>query len=190
MEQAQLDKQYIETPESLPLMDEAAILATLSYLQLEDNSYFVIGGANMVLRGIKHRTSDLDILVNQETFDWMTTLPDVVIKDPPQPAIERGADNKTAWLYNLHTLVPVSATTSLGDGFHPMSFNSHKDRVDLQTGVPCVYLGEVILSKIAIKRSKDLFDLRKIATHIGISIETILPEFRNIIANSEIDVKY
>ena len=120
----------IEITPTIPVCGEVDILATLHLLEMPRDEYFVIGGANMVLRGIKEVTSDLDVLVSDALFDELSLRPDTRIKEPPAPAIARGAKNKTAWVESNQLCVPLSATTSLGDGYYPMCFTSHYNHVD------------------------------------------------------------
>ncbi len=161
---------YKDTPEHLPLLGEDEILVTIDYLNMPTSDYFVIGGANLVLRGIKYSTPDLDVLVSDSLFESLQSVDSSQIKQPPKPAIMRGASNTTVWVKNDRTPIPLSATTSLGDGYYPMSFESHRDRVETVQGVPCVSLEEVIAAKSALQREKDLLDLDDISRFIGQAI--------------------
>lgn len=161
---------YVETPEHLPLLGEDEILATIDYLNMPTSDYFVLGGANLVLRGIKYTTPDLDVLVSDSLFESLQSVEGSQIKQPPKPAIMRGASNTTVWVKNERTPIPLSATTSLGDGYYPMSFESHRDRVETVQGVPCITLEEVIAAKSALQREKDLSDLDDVSRFIGRAI--------------------
>lgn len=161
---------YIETPEHLPLLGEDEILATIDYLNMPTSDYFVLGGANLVLRGIKHSTPDLDVLVSDSLFESLQAVKGSQIKQPPKPAIMRGASNTTVWVQNDRTPIPLSATTSLGDGYYPMSFESHRDRVETIQGIPCISLDEVIAAKSALQREKDLLNLEDVSRFIGRAI--------------------
>src|SRR5579885_2730784 len=108
---------YPALKEKLLPKDKQAILKTLGYLSLKQSQYFVIGGANMVLRGIKDTTPDLDMLVSEDTFNWLAKRRGAEIHTPPLRAQYQGADNSTVWVKNARTPVPISATTALGDGY-------------------------------------------------------------------------
>jgi len=157
----------VATAETLPHLGKMAIHSTLAYLQLPTTRYFLLGGANLVLRGIRQRTPDIDMLVSEEVFQSLAKRPGVEIHEPPQPAIQRGAQNTTVWLRTDETPMPVSATTSLGDGYYPMSFDTHHNRVDMVEGVPCIELDEIVAAKEALQRPKDISDLWAIALHRG-----------------------
>ena len=169
-----IDTYPVITTERLPRVGKEAILRTLGYLGLGRSDYFVIGGANLVLRGIKATTEDVDMLVSGDTFDWLAQKSGAEIHDPPLPAQLRGADNKTVWVKNRRTPAPVSATTSLGDGYYPLTFDAHLSETELVQGVPCLTLEHVRASKEALQRYKDIEDLAAIAHHLGESLE--LPE--------------
>ena len=94
----------------------------------------------MVLRGIKPRTHDLDILVSDSLLANLSNRKGAVIKRPPLRARLQGAINDTVWLNTTETDIPVSATNSLGDGYYPLSFQTHKDQVELVDGVPAYHL--------------------------------------------------
>ena len=164
---ANVFESYVQSPVNLPLVGEQEIIATVEHLDLPIEEYFVLGGANLVLRGIRRATTDLDVLVSDELFGSLQQVDGSEIKLPPKPAIRRGASNTTVWVKNNRTPIPLSATTSLGDGYYPMSFESHKDRVELVQGIPCIALDEVIAAKSALQREKDLLDLEDIGRYLG-----------------------
>ena len=156
-----------QTLEQLPLLGEKEILTTINYLGMPVDEYFVIGGANLVLRGIKNLTPDLDVLVSSDLFESLQQIDGSQIKQLPLRAINRGAVNTTVWVKNESTPIPLSATTLLGDGYYPMSFESHKGKVETVKDVPCIALSEVIAAKSALQRTKDFIDLHNIGRFIG-----------------------
>ncbi len=160
------------TPD-LPKRGYDAIVATLGYLALPSDEYFVLGGANLVLRGIKELTGDVDMLVTESVFANLRRRRGAEIHQPPRSAVILGADNTTVWVKHTRTPVPVSATTRLGDNYYPMSFESHKDKTELVDGFPCLLLEEVRKSKGALQRDRDLEDLQLIADYLG--EELVLP---------------
>lgn len=162
---------YPETMLDLPLRDTDAILATLYEVGLPEESYLILGGANMVLRGIKRYTTDLDLLVSPDSFEKLASRPGAVLKDPPIPAQRRGATNKSVWVRDLSTPIPISAVTSLGDGYYPMTFDEYRGRAEIVNFTPCMPLGNVIASKLALQRPKDVADLDAIAAFTGQPIE-------------------
>lgn len=172
---------YPKTFEVLPPQEEEAILRTLGHLALSKDDYFVIGGSNLVLREIKEATPDLDMLVSDDAFMRLKRRRGAEIKEPPLRARAQGADNKTIWVHNTRTPIPVSATTALGDGYYPMSFESHKDMTELVKGVPCLTLEGVRQSKEALQRPKDIEDLQAIAHYLGeklvLPIPTVIDAF-------------
>lgn len=166
---------YPPPVEKLPFLGKEAILKTLGYLSLSTEEYFVIGGANMVLRDIKLETPDLDMLVSEDAFDWLKKRRGAKILEPPLRAKLNGADNNTVWVKNARTPIPVGATTRLGDGYYPMSFDSHRNQTELVDGVPCLQLEHVKAAKEALQRPKDIADLEAIAHFLGEEFED-LPE--------------
>jgi hypothetical protein len=162
----------------LPLRDKGVIAETLEILDLPSDQYFIVGGANLVLRGIKRTTRDIDALCSNELFEELAANPDVKLKYPPKSAIAQGATNKTIWLEREGLDIPFTATTSMGDGYFPQSFEEYRDQVEIVEGFPCVNLEIVRASKRALQRpypSSDLFDLDAISFHLGESIEEPLP---------------
>lgn len=159
---------------SSPFLGERKIIQTLHHLSLLEGEYFIIGGANLVLRGIKIATPDIDMLVNDEVFERLKRLKGSVLKNPPGSAKMRGAMNETVWVSNRHTPIPISATTEMGDGYYPMSFESHRSQVELVNSFPCLKLDAVIAAKEALQRPNDIQDLDLIARSLGRT--TILPE--------------
>src|SRR3989344_3067987 len=162
---------YVQTPIELPLRGKSDIIETLYEVGLPADSCLVLGGANMVLRGIKRFTTDLDLMVSAESFRQLTDRPDAEIKQPPIPAQFRGAINESVWVSGPSTPIPISATESLGDGMYPMSFEEYRGRAELVDFVPCLPLGNVIASKAAIQRPKDISDLDEIFAFTGQSID-------------------
>ncbi len=144
-----------------------AIHASIVYMQLDEKEYFVIGGANLVLQRIRERTPDLDLMVSQEVFNWMATLKGVAYEPPGLSSPDRGKDTVTLWLYNDFTPIPISATTSISNSDHPLSFESHKDKVEVITGVPCLLLEEVAATKEFLYRERDKRDLKLIMRRLS-----------------------
>ncbi len=165
---------YVEAPPDLPKRGIGEIMQTLGYLVLPNDEYFVIGGANLVLRGIKEVTPDIDMLVTESIFANLRRHRGAEIHEPPPSARVQGADNKTVWVKNSRTPIPVSATTALGDGYYPMSFESHREHTELVEGIPCLRLEDVRISKEALQRPRNIEDLELIAGFLG--QEFILPE--------------
>lgn len=159
----------------LPQVGPEAIHETLNYLELPHDHFLIIGGAALVLRGIKPTTEDLDMLVSDDAFSSLSLRPGAEIKQPPTRARLQGADNTTVWVRNSSTAIPISATTALGDGYYPLSFNMHKHREEIVQGLPCLSLVEISASKTALQRPKDIDDLHAIASHLG-EIVTTLPK--------------
>lgn len=139
-----------------------AIRASLTYLDLGFEEYFVNGSANLVLRGIRHHAPDLDLVVNDETFEWMSEHADASFHPPATSSSDRGRNNTTVWLINERTPIPVSATTSLPDGEYPISFESHKDKVDIVSEIPLLDLDEIVAIKKHLGRERDKRDLKLI----------------------------
>lgn len=162
----------------LPLRYRADILGTLTVLDLPPDEYFLVGGANLVLRGIKRATRDIDSLCSDGLFEALSSHPDVKLKNPPKDAIAQGATNQTVWLERSDLAIPFTATTQMGDGYFPQSFEEYRNQVEIVEGFPCVSLEIVRASKRALQRpypSSDLFDLDAIAFHLGETTEEPLP---------------
>ncbi len=106
------------------------------------------------------------MLVSDVALTALKLRPNAKIKQPPARSIRQGASNITVWVDNESTSIPVSATTSLGDGYYPLSHTNNRKGAMLVHGVPCLPLPEIAASKIAIHRPKDLEDLRAILNHL------------------------
>lgn len=104
---------YWQTSEQLTPAGLEDVSASLRELSMPYDEYYVIGGANLVLRGIKDYTTDIDVLVSDRLFNELGTHPDAKIKRPPQRAIDKGATNDTVWIKYEGLRVPLSATSSL-----------------------------------------------------------------------------
>lgn len=166
---------YRATPETLPQLGEEAIVETLYEVGLPEEMYIVLGGANMVLRGIKQTTQDVDLLVSEEGFALLRERPTSKLKRPPARAEALGAANPTVWVHDNETPIPISATESLGDGFYPMTFWEFKGQSEAVRGIPCLNLDNLIESKKALQRPKDKEDLVRIAASLGIEIQLPIP---------------
>lgn len=169
--------QYTEQTEALPLGDKDAILETLYELGLQEESYVVIGGASMVLRGIKTHTIDIDMLVSDACLQILAERPGAVIKKPPLRAIHGGATNSTVWIRDSSTPLPISATDELGDGYYPLSFYGVRHRAETVSFVPCIPLDDVVRAKEVLQRPKDILDLEAIAAFTGKTLKLPTPEF-------------
>ena len=160
----------------LPLRSKTDILETLTVLDLPPDEYFLVGGANLVLRGIKQATRDIDALCSGELFGELSARLDVQIKDPPRSALAQGATNKTIWLERTDLAIPFTATTKMGDGYFPQSFEEYKDQVELIEEFPCVSLDVVRASKAALRRpypASDLSDLCLIDISLGLETDPL-----------------
>lgn len=135
------------------------------------DEFVVIGGANLVLRGIKRTTVDVDILVSDGVFCTMSQIEGAKIKYPPKRAITNGATNTSVWINTDWTNIPISGATEMGDGYYPISYAMYDD-VDLELfgGHAVAPLDDVWKSKVALQRPKDLPDLYVIAKHTGRSM--------------------
>lgn len=164
---------------SLPQLGEEAIFESLYELGIPEEGYVVIGGANLVLRGIRGTTEDIDILVSDELFTDLSNHPLAKIKKPPLEAQLNGATNESVWVKSEGLYLPVSATQSMGDGFYPISFDESKPRSEVVKHVPCASLEEIIKSKQHLRRVKDIGDLALISEFLGENIEIPVPLARN-----------
>lgn len=172
-----LPNAYPKIKEFLPLSDRQGVIDTLAGLGISTSEYFVIGGANMVLRDVKLLTTDVDILVSDAAFAVLQEMPGAELHEPPLRARRQGADNNTVWIRNRTTPLPISATTRLGDGFYPLSFETHREATELVEGIPCLTLDHVEAAKTALQRPKDILDLRDIARHLGKFVDLPQPAF-------------
>jgi hypothetical protein len=158
---------YMERSSGSIVFGQSQILDTIESLGLPQRSYVIIGGANLVLRGVRQLTPDIDMLVSDNALEKLRTMPGAKVKKPPYAAIARGAINETVAV-EFGGQVPVSATTSmLGQGYYPQTFKGARQNTETILAVPCVSLDEVIASKTALRRPKDLTDLGRIAAFLG-----------------------
>jgi hypothetical protein len=179
MPELRTDYPVIKHEVGLPRLGKEAIVKTMGYLALPREEYFVIGGANLVLRDIRDTTIDIDMLVSDGVFGWLAKRKGAEMHEPPKLAIARGADNQTVWVKNNRTPIPVSATTALGDGYYPMSFESHREHTETIEGVTCLTLEHVRASKEALQRTKDVEDLASIAHFLGEPLDLPEPTVKN-----------
>jgi len=162
------------TAEVLPLRTRESVRATIISLvtndSLEIDGFVVIGGASMVLHGAKEFTGDIDVLVDTATLENLKLTEGSEVRLPPQRAIDEGADNYSVWIpedvgAGIH--VPVSATDALGDGHYPLIYDqlesSQVTDIDVYgMQISCLSLHVVRASKMALGRSQDLRDIKKI----------------------------
>ncbi len=172
MNRLQTFSSYPTITETLPDRGAPDIFETLDELnaRLGENSgeFVIIGGANLVLRGIRRATVDLDVLVSEGAFESMKSMEGAQLKLPPKRALANGATNTSVWLNTEWTKIPVSGATDMGDGYYPISYSMY-DEVDLELvgGHALAPLDDVWGSKVALQRPKDLPDLHLIATETG-----------------------
>lgn len=150
----------------LPQKNILDITSTLQVMDLNPEHYFIIGGANLVLRGVKPTTPDIDALVSEELFHTLESDHRTRIKQPPAMARYGGANNTTVWIESDDLAIPFSATTRLGDGYYPMSFESHKQQTEMVQGFPCSLLKCVYEAKKALRRPNDALDIPRIELHL------------------------
>lgn len=169
---------YSETIEQLPHRGMLEILDTLDELNNRlgefSEEFVVIGGANLVLRRLREKTTDIDILTSSGAFLCMQAMDGAIIKLPPKRAIDRGATNTSVWLNVDWTKIPLSGAREMGDGYFPISYDAYLDTdLELVGGHAIAPLDDVWGSKVALQRPKDLPDLALIAQATGRS--TVLP---------------
>lgn len=158
--------------ETLPDKGFPEIVVTLDRLndrlhELRDD-FVVIGGANLVLRGIRRATTDIDMLVSDDVFTRMQDFEGIKIKNPPKRALDQGATNVSIWIAADWVELPISAAKEMGDGYYPMSYANYEDEdPELFAGHACAPLDHVWGSKVALQRPKDLSDLYAIAKITG-----------------------
>lgn len=161
------DDGYFEMLENGHYFNSSDILSTFDKLKLKTDEYVVLGGANLVLRGLREATADIDMLVGFSTLDRLAGSEGAVTKRPPYDAELRGAANMTVHI-ERQGWVPVSATTSLlGRGYYPQTFEDAISKSEIVSGINCAALHEVLASKNALRRPKDVKDMMIIARHLG-----------------------
>lgn len=156
------------TIETLKRGGAKEVLQSVEYLREQTDRFILIGGANLVLRGVKPDTTDIDVLSPYDELEALSKLPLATVKQPPYPAIGRGATNFSIWIENQFTPLPISATDRLGDGHYPMSYDGMIDRAEDFDGVPMLPLQAVFDSKRLLARPKDLADIPLIERHLGL----------------------
>lgn len=161
--------------------DSNEILNAIGNVSIRDEDYLLIGGANLVLRGILRTTPDVDMLVSDKGFGVLAQELGAVLQDPPIRAQLEGARNRSVHLTAGFSGVPFTAAASMGNGYYPISFNSQKPLEELVKGVPSMHIEEVIASKAALSREKDIRHLAKIGHFLGRSIR--IPSQPNIMVS-------
>lgn len=165
----------------LPDRNYDDIVSTLDALNIRlvhKGELVVIGGANMVLRGLRRATTDVDILVSEGAFAEMKAMEGAIEKFPPKRALERGATNTSVWINTDWAKVPLSGAMEMGDGYYPISYEAYGgDTLELIGGHAVAPLDDVWGSKVALQRPKDMRDLRLIARATGRSMAIPTPAY-------------
>jgi hypothetical protein len=137
-----------------------AIVETVERLGLSTDDYVVIGGANLVLRGLKTQTPDIDMLVSGEGFVALANLPNAKIVGPPTRSRHAGAANPSVHIdagpLNDHA---VTAAEHMADDYFPMTFAIARERREMVAGVPLLDTQTTLEWKLACGRDKDLKDV-------------------------------
>ncbi|MDZ7785929.1 MAG: hypothetical protein U5L95_02300 [Candidatus Saccharibacteria bacterium] len=134
-------------------------------LSQDRDRLIVIGGANLVLRGIIDHTPDVDVLAPKTFLEIMAIYDHVEELPVPRRAREAGATNTSIRFKTQLGGNWVCATDALGDGYYPMSYdglNQQPGSTEMIEGVRCLSLGRVISSKRALGRERDLVHLEAI----------------------------
>ena len=163
---------YPYITETLPNRTYDDIIETLDDLNerlgAHEDELIVIGGANMVLRGLRRATTDVDILVSEGAFEEMKAIEGAIEKLPPKGALDRGATNTSIWINTDWTKIPISGAVEMGDGYYPISYDAYDgDTLEVIGGHAVVPLDHVWGSKAALQRPKDIPDLMLIADATG-----------------------
>ncbi len=161
---------YVETFNDNELLTRYGfniVKTTMIGLDIRPKDYILIGGANLVLRRIIENTPDIDLLVSDHAFEILAKKPGARFKSPPMRAQLEGATNMAVALRDNSSGMPISATSHMGNGYYPIGFNSHKHRAERVEGIPCMAIADIIGSKQALGRGKDLIHLRLISKFTG-----------------------
>jgi hypothetical protein len=132
------------------LYDALEVKESLRRAELPLNSYIVMGGASLVLRGIKRATADIDVLVSDSLFSNLLTRPN---------ASRRGR------LIELEIEPTELPTLQAIPGYEqpvPIFYNDLKENIEWVDAFPCTPLAIVRASKGALNRQKDLEDIAAI----------------------------
>jgi len=136
------------------------VLVTLDRLRLPKESNILIGSGNLALRGLITRpVGDADLLTDYETVQEIANMPGGFIDEYYDES--DGAESITAHLHSPDLPLPVSATVSLGRPHYPLDFYElqYTGLIEGVWGIQCLTLDEVIISKAALGRPKDIEDL-------------------------------
>ncbi|HUC88297.1 MAG TPA: DUF6036 family nucleotidyltransferase [Candidatus Binatia bacterium] len=139
------------------LYDMSEVKESIKRAELPSNSYIIIGGASLVLRGIKRTTADVDVLVPDALFKSLLDRPH---------ATSRGA------LIELEIEPFELPTVQAIPGYKepvPVFYDDLQDRVEQVNDCPCAPLSIVRASKEALHRHKDLEDIASIE-HFGLCL--------------------
>jgi hypothetical protein len=143
-----------------------AIVELETSIGLNSSQYVVVGGASLVFRGIRRYTEDLDILIADDAQRILIGA-GAYKKELPYLAVRRGDDNISLGMRVGAAAIPLSATTRLpGNGAYPLEFSRVKETSELIEFIPCLSLDEMVASKSALRREKDVSDLRLLAAHM------------------------
>lgn len=137
-------------------------------LQENRDRIILIGGANLVLRGIIEFTPDIDILAPAALLQEMQGRDGAETMKPPFYARVNGADNFNVRFETDPQKSWVTATDRLGDGHYPMSYHGldiDNSSTQMIFGVRCLALERIKASKMALRRRKDIEHLKAIARY-------------------------
>lgn len=173
---------YCEIKANQQPKEELAIVRTLDrfneHLDELANQFVVIGGANMVLRGLKRATTDIDLLVSDDVFRVTHSFIGAKLIKPPKRALEAGATNQSIHIDTKWTELPICLTTSMGDGYFPISYKKYDGEdggVELRKGFRCSPIEDIWQSKQALNRFKDTEDLKTLSFVLGINDNPFVP---------------
>lgn len=126
-------------------MNREELKKTIYKYNLDPNKYLIIGGASMVIQGLKKETSDIDIAVSEEYFEYLLENYDC--------KLEEGKID----IYYIDDII------NFGRNYYNL-----EEKIILD-GIPCQNITGLIKLKKELSREKDLKDLHIIYEKININ---------------------
>lgn len=129
------------------------VIEEIKKLNLPKDSYVVIGGSSLAVRGIRE-TADIDLVVSKDLLEEYKQKEEWHIHPRLDTTKEPGLTNGLVEMY-----------PDIGYGIDD-TFEEMRNRVDIINGIPVASLEDILKIKETYKREKDLRDIELIRKYI------------------------
>ena len=138
-------------------MNKKELLKKLEEYNLDKDKYMLLAGSSMVLRGLKKETSDIDIAVTKDYYDYLLNNYECEFE------VENDSGCK---IYQIDKIL----------SFGTDHFNEDKEYI---LDIPCQKLEDILVLKKTLNRKKDQKDIKKI--ELAIALKDTYQYERNLI---------